>query len=732
MTHLFDGLRAATLVALLLTIWSFLGVSSSIGDESESAGMLYVLSAFGILGMVQLVYGFGLGVTTWAWRSLVAFLGGLDEPEADQRFASLLLTVPIAAVGVGAVTGIGHLLVTASFVRAGFQALGLVAIATVGTLAVVALSPLVFRAVAWAMARAPLPSGPARATQTALIVLGLVAIVGATGMYVYASGLQVFSPRLLQMFIVAAFLLPTLMWAMQRFSFERPVYTYGVPIAGAVLIVSAFVGAASWTSSSATMRAATLQHSAIVGLVAKALQPLADSDGDGYASAWGGNDCDDTNPKIYPGAPDIPGNGIDESCSGADAELPQGQDHPSRKAVSRALDSAVSAVKREVENIPDPPKNVVFLLIDTLRIDHLGYAGYERDTSPNIDALAAESTAFLNAYATSPHTPRSIPAMFFGRYPSRTQWRGGQYNYPRVMPENTSFAEILEENGHRNIAHTSHHYFQEKRGVGQGFETWNNDGFLSISESNDDIAAPRIWERAEPEIDRLAATDDPFTLVIHFFEPHARWIRHDEYDFGGGKTPEERHKNAYDSEIAYVDNYVGKVVQKLKDTGLWDSSIVVLVSDHGEAFNEHGYFFHGQTIYNEVVRVPMLIRVPGWFSRRVETPVSIVDIPPTIVDLMGYPAASDWDGQSLLPLMVGDAPSQNRPIFVELLPYTSWKEHHKAVVVDDLKFISVLSAGTEELYDLAADPGETKNLASERPEDAARMRQLIEHFQSPE
>ncbi len=731
MKYLFDGFRAATLVALILALWSFAAVSSAMSSESESAGMLYILSAFGILGLPQLVYGLGLGLVWFGWsRFFDDYDAFVADEKNDRRLASLVLAGPLAAALVGVATGAIHLAVTASFVRASFQALGLTAVAAIATLGALAALPLAAVILDRILKIAPIPSGPGRITQTALVAFALVAVIAAVVAYVYASGLQVFSGTLLRMGIFAAFGLPATFLVMQKIEVERIAYRVGIPIAGASAIVATFSMAGQWTSSSAPMRAATTQHSALVSMTARALQRFTDADGDGYAASWGGTDCNDADDTIYPGARDTPGNGIDESCSGADAEPPKGKDHESRKAVARAFDAAAAAARQKASNLPDPPKNLVLLLIDTLRIDHLGYAGYHRDTSPRIDELARESTAFMNAYATSPHTPRSIPAIFFSQYSSRTQFWGAQYNYPRVKPENTSFAEILAENGHRNFAFSSHHYFQEKRGLGQGFERWDNEGFGTIKESNEDMASPRIWAKTEPKIDELAASEDPYTLFVHLFDPHAKWIHHDEYPFDRGETTADRHRAAYDSEIKYVDAYVGKIIDKLKATGAWEESIVILVSDHGEAFNEHGYFFHGQTLYNEVIRVPLLVRVPGWFHRKVETPVSIIDVAPTVVDLMDYKPAAGWDGRSLVPLMLGEAPAQNRPIFSELLPYTSWKEHHKAVIVDDLKFISVLSAGTEELYDLESDPGETKNLLSERPEEAERMRKLIEQFQN--
>lgn len=814
----FDGIRAAALIALILTFWSFDAASVALEQASDDSGMRFVLVAFGILGLPLLLGGSVLGIlgSSWSGWFQVAQESRTDAEALEFRkkvASATLVALPIQALIVAALVAATHFFVTAAFQRVMFQALGLGAIAAVGAVGAglvwPALVHLVFHTLApsfknsittrmessfetsrlqaltastlvalplvsgllgalvWAahtFVIAGIESKSSQATGLLVVVLGaavlcgalvlwacakilplfekrekplrpvfgLIALLAATATaltYFWAKGLNVWGHATLLMALVAGPGLVLVFVAMWRMQIRRIAWVYGLPLAFVLLVVPSFYLAGDWASSTQTLREATNRHGALTSDLARVLQKFSDADGDGIPGRFGGGDCDDTNAEIYPGARDTPGNGIDESCSGADSELPQGNDHPSRKAVARAFETALAELKRAEENIPDPPKNLLILLVDTLRVDHLGYAGYERNTSPRIDELARESSTFLSAYATSPHTPRSIPAVFFGKYASRMNFLGAQYNYPRVHPDNTSFAEVLSESGHQNYAETSHHYFQEKRGLNQGFQNWNNDGWLDIAPSNDDIAAPRIWARTEPLIEKLAETQKsgdaaPFTLVVHLFEPHARWIHHKEYDFGKEGDPRV---NAYNSEIAYTDAYIGKIIDKFKEQGLWDETVTVLVSDHGEAFNEHGFYFHGQTLYNEVIRVPLIVRVPGWHHRMIKTPVSILDVGPTLLDLLGEDAPSDYDGMSLVPLMLGQEVA-DRPIFSELLPYTSWKEHHKAVMLGDWKMISVLSAGSEELYNLAEDPGEKKNLIKEKPEDAQRLRKALEEF----
>ncbi|MFP4598361.1 MAG: sulfatase-like hydrolase/transferase [Persicimonas sp.] len=737
MKHLLNGARAGVIAALLLTLWSFLGADEAMGDASEATGIYYVLSAFGLLGLPQVIYGLAVGAVAGGWARLFEKRDRLFNRTDDQRLAAILLTAPVLAVLVGAGVGALHLAVTSSFVRTSFQAMGLTAGAVVLVGAAFVAAPLIYAPLAALFTRLfPVgeddESAVPRSTLTVLGIYAIVAVGGAIVAYQYAVELQVWDTSLLQMAIAGVAATPALFLLMWKLDVARIAWRVGVPIAGALAAVVCFFGAFGWTSSSSEMRQATTRSSTLLAKTTQALQPLADRDGDGYASGLGGIDCDDTDPDVYPGAKEIPGNGVDENCSGEDAPPPSAEDHPSRKIVSRAIDSGRNAATKEAENIPDPPPNVVFILVDTLRQDHLGYAGYERDTSPNIDRLADEGVAFMDTYAPSPHTPRSIPPLFFSRYPSRMNFYRPTWNYPKILDDNLSVFEVLDDHGRRNVGVTSHFYFEEDQGIRQGFDDWKNEGAGSISESNDDIAAPRVWKQAEPTIEQLAERwrqdQEPFSLFVHLFEPHARWIGHDDYDFGRGSTQRERHINNYDSEIAFADAYVGRIIDKLEQEGIYDEVVVVLTSDHGEGFNEHGHYFHGQTLYNEVIKIPMIIRVPGWFGRKVDGAVSLLDVAPTLLELFGISIPTDFEGESLVEAMLGRSGVPDRPVFAELLPYTNWKEKHQAIIDGDDKFILVVTSGVEQLFDLAEDPGEQDDLSGEHPERAAELKSKINKF----
>ncbi len=733
-----SSLAAASLGALLVGVGtggvhavvtsSFARVTFQSLGLALTAGALAVVVAVAwplLARIVAFAPGLSLDDAMGGWRSDLRS----DDPDAtlssrlstvalDMRAAASLLLAPVLAGVVGAGVGVFHSTVASKAEGAGAQATRLAIAAAALTFALAVAWPILRKLVMAILSPLPLAKDGQTRPGATFAVVGLLAL-GALGVlgagYTYAGRLEVFPAVTMNMTVAAALLPPVFMLALSRLDVKNPLWRLGVPAAAVSAVAFCAWGAWGWASQSPDMRNAVTSHGALVSPVAKQLQRFADSDSDGYANAMGAFDCDDSDPTSFPGARDVPGDGIDQDCSGADSPPPPFTEHPAYKATYIAVAAGKKAAIAKAQEIPDPPKNLVFVIVDTLRQDHLGYAGYSRDTSPNIDALAAESSIFTDAYATAPHTPRSIPCMFFSRYPSHMKWRGAQYNYPKVRPENLGWFEVLEEKGWENYGMSSHFYFEPKRGMGQGFKKWNNDGAGTIAESNEDIAAPRIWAKTAPLIDELgkkhAAGDAaPFSLFVHFFEPHGRWIKHKAHDFGTADTVAGRHINKYDSEIAYVDTYIGKLIDKLKAQGLYEDTVIVLTSDHGEAFKDHGLFFHGQNLYNEVIKVPLLIHVPGWKPRRVEGPVSLIDIAPTHLDLVGLTIPTDFESQSLTPAMLGQEPVPDRPVFSELLPYTNWKEHHKAVIHGDLKYVHVLTAGTKQLYDLKADPKEQKNL----------------------
>jgi len=435
-------------------------------------------------------------------------------------------------------------------------------------------------------------------------------------------------------------------------------------------------------------------------------QGITDRDGDGHSFAFGGADCDDGNPTIHPGAPDERGDGVDSDCFAGDG-TPGLEDFVGDGAFARA-----------------PPetrgKNVLFVLVDALRPDHLGAHGYPRDTSPNIDAFAERAVVFENARATSSRSVRSIPSMMTGLYASQIRY-GSEYLYPGVREENDLLPEVLAANGYRTAAAFGTEYFRPVHGFFQGIEE-----AVQL-----DARGPRHapTDRAIEMLDRLSANTQPWFLWVYYFNVHLPYLR-DGMASRFGAEP----MDAYDTEIGLADEQVGRLLLALEERGLREDTVVVLVSDHGEAFLEHNNQGHSFTLYEEEVRSVLMIDAPGIDPRRVSEPVLLLDVAPTLRNLLGLPAPQRVVGRSLVPLMTGEETGRrvwtDRPLFAELLPDGLFPFDQKSVLLRDRKLIWWVREGRRELYDLRVDPRERRDVADDRVEEVERMQGLLRAFVS--
>jgi choline-sulfatase len=491
---------------------------------------------------------------------------------------------------------------------------------------------------------------------------------------------------------------------------------------GAVLVAVAALVAAARIPEGAPAYQAASDGSLGLRLGLSIARRLTDDDGDGFSARFGGGDCDDHDATIYPGAEDIPGDGIDQNCEGGDAPAVVTAKPDTAKPDTAKPDTTTPGAAKPAPKLAARAAgpafwkgNILIVTIDAFRGDRLGVAGYHRpdgpggkSLTPTIDALAARGTYFRRVWSQAPNTPRSFPSILTSRTPSGIAWDKPGVNYPNLLPTNQTFFEGLAAAGLTPIGIFSHFYFTADRGISKSFAEWSNDGALTLAESNKDSASPRIVPRVISRLRQAAARKERFVLWTHLFEPHSSYMPHKEFPTTLTGMPGLMEK--YDYEIAFADLWLGKLLAAVKDLGLADDTAVVVMADHGEAWGEHKAYFHGTDLFDEQMRVPLVIMVPGQTPRTIEEPVALVDVGPTLLDMVGAATPTTMRGRSLLPLIEGK-PRAAGPIFSELLPATAWPHHAVMMVDGKYKVIHRVSDRRWELYDLEADPAEQHNLA---------------------
>ena len=345
-------------------------------------------------------------------------------------------------------------------------------------------------------------------------------------------------------------------------------------------------------------------------------------------------------------------------------------------------------------------RNVLLISIDTCRADHLSCYGYREQATPNVDALARDGVRFTSVVTPVPMTLPAHCSLLTGSYPATHGVRG---NDGRLGDAKPTLARVMRSAGYQTAAIIGGFPMSSRFGIGQGFDTYD-DQFPPVQRVGE------IAERKAEEVSRRGMAwlqsrgGQPFFLFLHYYDPHFP------YD------PPPPFPASYDGELAYTDLWIGKVFDKLRDLGLYDNTLVVLVGDHGESLSEHGEKEHGFLIYQSTLRVPMIVRAPGGPSgASVDENASLIDVVPTVLGLTHLRLSQPLEGADLSGYLngVGRKPSP-RPLFSESL----WPESYGCcplygVVEGSWKYIR---ARTPELYDLGGDAEEKDNLVDKRPE----------------
>jgi len=407
------------------------------------------------------------------------------------------------------------------------------------------------------------------------------------------------------------------------------------------------------------------------------------------------------------------------------------------------------------------PPAVVLLTVDTLRPDFIRGVSDAAAPTPAIDALLADSVVFENARSAAPWTKPSLATILTGVSP----WVHRTTNRRARLPAGlTTLAETLHAAGYRTAGVGLNVHLERMFRFGQGFQDYAFPARAEVGIGIGALVLTRLAPERFPELFPSTTAiadvalawlerhgDEPFFLWVHVLDPHWPYAPPDAYvpprhahstigrawgdpttvtnvQAGNVKLGEDdraRVRELYRAEIDYVDDNLARIVLELKRIGRYDDALIVFASDHGEEFWEHGRFEHGHTLFDEVLRVPLAFKLPGAARRGpVDAPVSTESVTPTIVDALGLDVDPD---RYTAPSLAGfwrtpDGPPDPGPLFSGGTYYHGEKD---AVVFDGLKYVQELDTGATALYDLAADPGETRSVALLRPADVERAKALL-------
>jgi choline-sulfatase len=366
--------------------------------------------------------------------------------------------------------------------------------------------------------------------------------------------------------------------------------------------------------------------------------------------------------------------------------------------------------------------NVILVTIDTLRADHVGCYGNRSVPTPTMDRLAPEGIVFRQAIAQVPLTLPSHVAILTGTYP---MWNGVEdlttVGLSRGVP---TLAEVFKKHGYSTAAFVSAFVLNSMWGLERGFDFYDD----AVNLQDDDSTEHHSLERKASEtVDHTLRwleghSAQPFFLWLHLYDPHAPYDPPEPFKSRFRTRP-------YDGEIAYTDQQLGRFVSFLESQNLYASSLILLVSDHGEGLGEHGEEQHGVFIYNSTVHVPLILKPSAGFKpaqRSVSAVVSTVDIAPTLVQYCRFPSAdsASFQGRSLLPLIRSQVPGTPREGYSEsLYPRSSFGWH--SLHGTETEQYHYIEAPREELYDLRLDPTETHNIVGQKPTVAATLRENL-------
>ena len=368
--------------------------------------------------------------------------------------------------------------------------------------------------------------------------------------------------------------------------------------------------------------------------------------------------------------------------------------------------------------------NVLWIAIDALRADHCGAYGYARDTTPNIDALAAESVLFEHTVTPTPASNMAYSAVLNGVFGRTSPAYFEAHGERNPVPEGFSVAGVMRRFGRSTEALTSFWRSTQDRPdfavMKAGFDGFNVDGH------NAELDAREVTNLALDVLERQKQAGRPFFTFIHYIDPHAPYTYHDDLSFEGDRTA----VGAYDTEIAYCDGEIGRLLTGVVALGLRDNTVVVLFADHGESFGEHNDWRHGASLRQHQAHVPLMIRMPGVPPKRISQWTTLADLLPTTFAMIGARDPYERLGRDLTPLITGatkgwvDFAYAERPS----APSAGYRSKERAVWSGDLKMSWEPTATTYRVHDLSRDPLEDRNIFDPSNADQGELAGLLKAF----
>ena len=374
---------------------------------------------------------------------------------------------------------------------------------------------------------------------------------------------------------------------------------------------------------------------------------------------------------------------------------------PAERTANAVCQSA--SVEQSGRTLDLRQRDFLLISVDALRADHLGSYGYPRPTTPHIDALAKDAVVFEHAYAPTPHTSYSVTSLMTGKYMRPLLLQG-------VAQDSDTWAGLFRTYGYRTAAFyppavffIDPDRFQSFRDTFLGFEyRW-----VEFAEGPRRVQQLRAYLDSAPDDKRL------FTWV-HLFAPHEPYENHPEFPFG------ERDLDRYDSEVRFADQTVGELVEAFRAGR--PNSVVILTADHGEEFGEHGGHYHGTSVYEEQVRVPLIISAPGSLgARRIAEPVQTIDLLPTLLTALDIPKPPRLRGRDLGPLLAARRPEGPGLVLAET-------DEQTLLGQGSLRLICARKLGACKLFDLARDAGEERDISGESGKEFAELRAQLKEF----